>query len=321
MIITRSPLRVSLMGGGSDLQSHFKQHGGSVVSFTINKYVFTSINSKFLDGIRFAYSETENVSNYLELKHNIARETLSILLPDSNLEIATIADVPAKGTGLASSSAFTASFVSALFRYKQISVSKHQLAELVCDIEINRVKSPIGKQDQYATVFGGINKIVFPKEGDIDVKKINISSEARTRFEEHLLIVHTGIDRNTNETIFEISKGNNKSELLSLMSEMCDETIKCLHSKNFVALGKLINYSWELKKKLSLGVSNDKVDAAIAAGISLGAYGGKLLGAGSGGFILFICPPDRKELIVQNLALRPLICQIEFEGTKIVYES
>jgi D-glycero-alpha-D-manno-heptose-7-phosphate kinase len=309
------------MGGGSDLESHFKHHGGSVVSFAINKYVFTSINSKFLDGIRFAYSETENVSNCLELKHNIAREALSILLPDSNLEIATIADVPAKGTGLASSSAFTASFVSALLRYKQISLAKHQLAELVCDIEINLVKSPIGKQDQYATVFGGINKIVFPKEGAIDVKKIDITFEARRKFEEHLLIVHTGIDRNTNDTIFEISKSNNKNELLSLMSEMCDETIKCLLSKNFVALGELINYSWELKKKLSPGVTNDKVDAAIAEGISLGAYGGKLLGAGSGGFILFICPPDKKELIVQNLALRPLICQIEFEGTKIVYES
>jgi D-glycero-alpha-D-manno-heptose-7-phosphate kinase len=323
MIITRSPLRVSLVGGGSDLESHYKIHGGKVVSFAINKYVYCSLNSKFLKGIRLAYSEIEHVEHFYELRHKIARETLGLMLPEGNLEIATIADVPSKGTGLASSSAFTASLVLGLSKFKSLTISRKELAELVCEIEITKVQSPIGKQDQYATVYGGMNNIIFEKNGKVIVNKLSMSIEQLNSFEDHLLLVHTGINRETNSSIFQLASSDIsfKNRLLSEMSQLCDDVIRTISNQDFKRLGEILTHTWEMKKQLSRNMSNDLIDGAIYRGLKSGAYGGKLLGAGNGGFILFICPPVKRNRVLRELNMPSLNAIIDHRGSSIIYSE
>jgi D-glycero-alpha-D-manno-heptose-7-phosphate kinase len=323
MIITRSPLRVSLIGGGSDVESHFSVHGGSVVSFAINKYVYTSIHKRFLNGIRFAYSETEIVSHYSKLKHNIARESLKYFSLSENLEITTIADVPSKGTGLSSSSAFTASLLLGLSKLSLRTFSKSDFAELVCRIEIQEVGSPIGKQDQYATVFGDLNNIIFHKDGRVEVVSDLFDHHQRFLLENHILLVHTGIDRKTEDVIFNTGDNNhlNRTRILNQISGLTTTVIKAIRNQQMEELGEVISYSWDLKKSLKQGISNTVVDNLLAKGIRAGAYGGKLLGAGKGGFILFICPPEKKNSVLDRLNLKNLDIKIAKNGTELIYEN
>lgn len=326
MIIARSPLRVSLAGGGSDFPDYYLRNEGNVVSFAINKYVYVNLNKKFTKGIRFAYSTTENVDSAIEIVHPLFKQSLLKLKIEDDIEVTTIADVPAKGTGLASSSAFTAALLMVLKKYNNLRITKSELAELVCEIEIEKVKSPIGKQDQFATVYGGLNQIQFHTNGKVSVIPIELELEIRNNFEDSILLLHTGLDRDTNETL--------KNRKLSLKSdkkyfeletgklkEISYKIIPLLRDGNLKSVGELITESWMIKKNLYNSAANDYIDGFLNRGLESGAYGGKLLGAGNGGFIFLICPPDKKANVINNLGLQVLNAKLDFEGSKIVYHE
>jgi len=290
--VSRSPLRVSLFGGGSDIEDYYRKHAGEVLSFSINKYVYVAINDKFEDGIRLSYSKTENVQNPFQLEHQICRNLLPIYNVNSGIEIVTIADVPSRGSGLASSSAFTAALMANLNFRNKIKKSKYELAKSVCDFEIVQMNSPIGKQDQYATVFGGINKIKFYRSGKVLVSGIELKPDAQLKLEKSILLVHTSIDRDASEIL-----KNQKMEPINLdeqeekkhkLVDMISRGMNFIEKSDFQKLGKLLSESWEIKKSLGKNISNHEIDQIYQKGLDLGAFGGKLLGAGAGGFMLFV---------------------------------
>lgn len=320
--ISRSPLRVSLFGGGSDIEDYYKKHVGEVLSFSINKYVYVAINDKFEDGIRLSYSKTENVQNSFQLEHQICRNLLPIYNINSGIEIVTIADVPSRGSGLASSSAFTAALMANLNFRNKITKSKYELAKSVCDFEIVQMNSPIGKQDQYATVFGGLNKIKFYRSGKVLVSDIKLKPDAQLKLEKSILLVHTSIDRDASEILksqnMEPKNLDELEEKKHKLVDMISRGINFIEESDFKKLGRLLSESWEIKKSLGKNISNDEIDQIYQKGLDLGAFGGKLLGAGAGGFMLFVCPSGRRAEIAEKLGLRYFCPKLEFEGTKVV---
>lgn len=323
LTISRSPLRVSLFGGGSDFESYYSNHGGRVLSFAINKYVYTAINSKFREGIRFSYSKTENVLKANQIEHQICRLVLEEYGIETGIEIVTIADVSSKGTGLGSSSAFTASLVANLNYRDEKILNKQELAEIVCNIEINLHNSPIGKQDQYASVLGGINILNFDRLGQVSYEKISVSDTSREILESSLLLVHTEMDRSTDDVLKlqhtsatnDIQEYNSK---IDKMVNMINEAKEFVVNAQIEKLGRLLNESWQIKKSLSTKTTNQRIDEIYDKGIESGSFGGKLLGAGSGGFILFVCPPGKRDDIAKNIGMDFLTPKIDFEGTKIL---
>jgi D-glycero-alpha-D-manno-heptose-7-phosphate kinase len=326
MIVTRSPLRVSLAGGGSDFPDYYLKNAGSVVSFAINKYVYVNLNKKFTKGIRFAYSITENVDSVSEIEHPLFKQCLLKLNINDDIEVTTIADVPAKGTGLASSSAFTAALLIALHKYNDRQITKSELAELVCEIEIEKVKSPIGKQDQFASVYGGLNQIQFNTNGMVSVIPIELDLENRNKFEDSILLLHTGLDRDTNEALKNRKLSINSDEKFfeletGRLKDLSYKIIPLLRDGNLKSVGELITESWMIKKNLYNSAANEYIDWFLNRGLESGAYGGKLLGAGDGGFIFMICPPDKKAKVINNLGLQVLNAKMDFEGSKVVYHE
>ncbi len=326
MILTRSPLRVSLAGGGTDIQDYYEKFGGKVVSFAVNQYVYVSLNQGFLEGIRFAYSKTEAVENAKFLKHRIGRAILSDYSIDSGLEITTVADVPSKGTGLASSSAFTAALIQAISEHLEIKVSKNLLAEKVCNIEIDRLGSPIGKQDQYASVYGGINSISFLKNGKVQVTPLKLKSFELSKFENSIFLAHTGLSRSTDTVLRNMGKSNSKKlneyyDNLHVIKSYTGDMLESLKNMDLKEIGKILNESWAMKIKINREATNPVIDDIYQRAIKLGAYGGKLLGAGSGGFLFFVCDPDQRSTIVQKLGCRHIFPQIDFHGTSVIYKG
>jgi D-glycero-alpha-D-manno-heptose-7-phosphate kinase len=326
VILTRSPLRISLAGGGTDIQDYYEKFGGEVVSFAINQYVYVTLNKGFLEGIRFAYSKTETVESAKFLKHRIGRAVLSDYLHDSRLEITTVADVPSRGTGLASSSAFTAALIQALSEHLGIKVPKNLLAEKVCNIEINRLNSPIGKQDQYASVYGGINSISFLRNGKVQVKPIKLSRYNLSKFENSIFLAHTGLSRSTDAVFRNMGKSNLKKideyyDNLHTIKSYTQDMLESLKNMDLKNIGKILNESWAMKIKINREATNPIIDDIYQRAIKLGAYGGKLLGAGSGGFLFFVCDPDQKSTIVQKLGCRHIFPQIDFHGTSVIYKG
>ncbi len=326
MIVTRSPLRISLAGGGTDLKSYYTEFEGHVISLAIDKYVYVTLNKAFLDGIRFAYSETETVTNARFLRHRIGKAVLGSYSIESGLEITTVADVPSHGTGLASSSAFTAALIKALSVSQGKDLSKNLLAEKVCNIEIDKLKAPIGKQDQYASVYGGLNSINFFKNEDVQVQAINLGSGELTKFENSIFLIYTGISRSTNDVLrdMEIRNSKNKDKhnsnlhiLKSNARDMQESLIK-MDLKN---MGSILNESWLIKKKINNGATNSFIDGIYQKAIELGVYGGKLLGAGAGGFLFFVCDPDQRATILQKLDCKFILPKIDFSGTSVLYQD
>ena len=320
MIITRTPFRVSFAGGGSDLREFYAKNGyGAVVSAAINKYMYIVIHPYFHEKIRLKYSKTEDVENIDEIQHPIVRECLRKVEIEQGVEIASFADVPA-GTGLGSSSAFTVGLLNALYAYKGKVVSKERLAAEACEIEIDILKEPIGKQDQYAAAYGNINYIKFNKDETVDVSPILLTEQAREKLEDRFCLYYIGGKRKAGDILNEQKRNmlnEEKFQNLRKMVTLADELRDVLHNESVDSLGGLLHKGWLYKKELASGISNEDIDGLYNKAAEHGASGGKLLGAGGAGFLLFYT--NNHESLKKNLGCRALPFSIDREGTKIIF--
>jgi len=320
MIVVRSPLRISLGGGGTDLPSYYKENEGFLIAAAINKYVFVSVMNPFTDGYTLKYSEYENVNNIEDIKHPIIRESLKLGFK-KNLEITTLADLPS-GTGLGSSGSFTTALLKALYANSSKNLNQYELAELACDIEINKLKEPIGKQDQYIAVFGGISSFSFNKDDTVDVEPLNISDDTLYDLEDNLMLFFTGYSRSAGKILKDQdskSKQNDEDMLNNLhkVKKLGFESKKVLESGDTRIFGELMHEHWENKKKRSGGMSNPKINDWYDIAMQNGAIGGKLVGAGGGGFLMFMAD-DRNKLrkALTGAGMEEVRFNFDFEGTK-----
>jgi D-glycero-alpha-D-manno-heptose-7-phosphate kinase len=322
MIVTKTPFRVSLFGGGSDLEAFYSRSPGAVLSFTINKYMYISSHNFFeKDKIRAKYSRTETVNNTADLQHPIIREVFLQFKVKGGIEVSSIADIPS-GTGMGSSSCFTVGMLQNLYARNHRFVSKGKLAEEAADIEINKLGEPIGKQDQYAAAFGGLNIFRFQSSGHVGVEPINLKKDIFQNFQKHMLLFYTGQTRSTASVLNEQKANMNAEEKFRTMQKMVDSVEKgrdLLYSANWEEFGKLLHENWLFKKQMATKISNPEIDSAYEAAIEAGAWGGKLLGAGGGGFLLFFCSPDRADRVRAALKLQELEFKIEHDGSKVIY--
>lgn len=324
MIISRTPLRVSFVGGGSDLPSWYRQHGGAVVSATINKFVFVTVNKKFDDAIRVSYSSTENVHSVSEIAHPLVRAALRLLEIEGGLEITTIADIPSSGTGLGSSSSFTVGLLHALHAYKGEYVDARRLAEEACRIEIDICGAPIGRQDQYAAAFGGFNEITFNRDDWVGVRPLICAPALLEALWENLLLLYTRRHRSANEILARQNENASAStEVQQRLKAMVEQTRAFTHAldkNNLDEIGHILDEAWRLKRQLAEGISDPELNEWYEKAKKAGALGGKILGAGAGGFFLFYAPKERHAAICHALhELKPVSFQFERQGTSIIF--
>ena len=324
MIISRTPLRMSLVGGGTDLPVFYRKYGGAVVSTAINQFVYITVNKKFDDKIRVSYSRTEEARTVDRIKHPLVREAMKLLGLKGGIEITSIADIPARGSGLGSSSTFTVGLLHALHAYAERYASAEQLAREACEIEIERCGEPIGKQDQYAAAFGGFNFIEFNPDDSVSVEPILCKRETLQRLQENLLVFYTGIVRSASTILKQQQKTllaeKSKQKMLCRMAELARELKAELQRNNLDAFGEIIHANWELKRSITDQISTTQIDSWYQIARQRGAIGGKLLGAGSGGFMMFYAPAERHEAIVQGLKdLRRIDLRFEPQGSRIIF--
>jgi D-glycero-alpha-D-manno-heptose-7-phosphate kinase len=325
MIVTRSPLRISLGGGGTDLASYYEKYEGFVISAAINKYVYVSVTEPFTGRIILKYSKIENVENVTEIEHPIIREALKLSGRNSTkIEISTIADIPS-GTGLGSSGSFTTALLKALYSHQHKPIHAHELAELACEIEIGRLSEPIGKQDQYIATYGGITCFTFKKDGTVTVEPLAIAPETIHDLEDNLLLFYTGqyrsaskilIDQKTKSIINDIKMIDN----LDFIKDLGIRIRFALEKGDSKGFATLMNEHWEFKKIRSTGISNPNINKWYEIGLRNGALGGKLVGAGGGGFLMFYAS-DRQKLreAMKAEGLKELRFAFDFDGAKVIF--
>lgn len=323
MIITRTPFRISFFGGGSDYPAHFENHGGSVLSTTIDKYCYINVRHLppfFEHKSRIVWSKLESVRHHDEIQHPSAREILKFLNIDKGVEIHHDADLPAR-SGLGSSSSFSVGLIHALHALSGKIITKRQLALDAIYIEQEKLKENVGCQDQAAVAFGGFNKIEFGDYHKIAVHPIPLLSDKLNLLQDHLMLFFTGLARTASEVAQEqIKNTRNKEQEIKSMVKMVDEAINILNSGDIGDFGKLLHETWQIKKSLSSQISNSSIDEIYEAGLKSGATGGKLLGAGSGGFILFFVKPELQNQVKERLK-NLLYVPFKFEnlGSQIIY--
>lgn len=292
MVVTKTPLRVSLFGGGSDLPNYYKHNDGLCVSSSIDEYITIALNTCHTPHVKLMYSEIEIVNAPEELKHNRVRESLLLHEIDNGIEIASFANIPTKGSGLGSSSSFTVGLINAIrTEYDMPGRSPFDLAEDACHIEIERCGEPIGKQDQYAAAYGGFHAYEFSSHG-VAMRPIHISKANKLLLNDDLLFFSTGITRNASN-ILKKQVSNNKVDVTSQMVEIARSGVVALERGHLNYVGDLLHQSWLLKKQQADGISNEWIDEMYDAGMKAGALGGKLLGAGGGGYMMFYVPSNR----------------------------
>jgi D-glycero-alpha-D-manno-heptose-7-phosphate kinase len=324
MIISRTPLRMSFVGGGSDLPCFYRRHGGAVISTAVDKYIYVNINRKFDGGIRLAYSKTEEVDSVSKIEHKIVRAALECLSAEGGMEITTIADIPSRGTGLGSSSSFTVGLINAVSAYLGRYVSADDLGRLSCDVEIDRCGEPIGKQDQFAAAYGGLNLIEFKADDSVLVTPIIMPAEARRSLENRIIVFYTGMMRSASHILKAqseaLSTDESKRASLIRMVELTYRLRDEMQAGNLEAFGEILHDNWNLKKTLADGVSTSDIDDWYNLGRSAGALGGKILGAGSGGFLMFYAPEDRHQEIEAKLHfLRKIDFKFDPLGSRIIF--
>jgi D-glycero-alpha-D-manno-heptose-7-phosphate kinase len=324
MIISRTPLRVSFLGGGSDLPAYYRRHGGAVLSTTIEHSVYVTVSRKFDDAVRVSYSRTEEVAHASEIAHPLVRESLSLLGIEGGIEITSVADIPAKGTGLGSSSSFTVGLLNALHAFCGRHVSAARLAQESCDIELGRCGEPIGKQDQYAVAYGGMNFIRFHPDETVDVKKVVCPPAVLADLQARLLFFYTGVTRSASALLerqsVELASSCTKSSSMAKMVHLAESGFAAICEGRIDGVGAMLHDSWQLKKEMTSGISNPLIDDAYRAALAAGAEGGKLLGAGGGGFLMFFAAPERHEAIRAALhPLREVPFRFAREGSSIIF--
>jgi D-glycero-alpha-D-manno-heptose-7-phosphate kinase len=323
MIITRTPFRISFVGGGSDMETFYSRHQGAVLSTSIDKYMYISSHKFFFkDQVRVKYSKTETVDRVDDLRHPILREALKKSGLRGGIEISSIADIPA-GTGMGSSSSFTVGLLHNLSAVKRQYVTAAELAEKACEIEIDILKEPIGKQDQYAAAFGGLNIFYFNKDGSVQVEPLYIKNEIFKKLQENLIMFYTGNQRNASVILSEQKQNavrEDKFSILKSMVNLVPELRDSLYKERINDFGKLLHENWILKQKLASQISNKDIENIYNTGLNNGAKGGKLLGAGGGGFFLFYCEKQKQQKLKN--ALKPLYnfeFKFEQDGSKLIY--
>lgn len=324
MIIARSPLRISLGGGGTDLPSYYKEHEGFLIAAAIDKYVYVTINRPFLEGIYLKYSSIENVKKVSEIKHPIIREALTLQnLNTPQIEITSLADIPA-GTGLGSSGSFTTGLLKALYTYRKKHIHQEELAALACHIEIDRLGEPIGKQDQYIAAVGGITSFAFHKDDKVVSAPVNLNMDTLFDLEDNLLLFFTGFARSACNVLKDQKIRSEKNDE-SMMNNL--HYVKELGYRSKVALehgdtqlfGELMHEHWENKKRRTGGMSNPDIDKWYNLAMKNGAIGGKLVGAGGGGFLMFMAKDKaRLRKAMKESGLEEVRFKFDFEGTKVI---
>jgi len=328
VLITRTPLRISLLGGGTDLPIFYENNEfGQVLSFSINQYIYLSIHPLVEDeGILLKYSKQEYVTEAKNLEHPVAREVLSNFRV-SGVDISVTSDIPA-GTGMGSSSAFTVGMYQLVLSYLNQAHDQIELAKLACELEINQMKQPIGKQDQYACALGGINVLTFRKNQAVLLNSVDLSSSTLEKLNSDVFLVRVGGRRTAanllssqNELLTATKRESNLVNNYLRMRDLVTLGESELKNGNLERLGELINESWELKKSFDPRISNDLVDTTILDGRKLGTYGAKLLGAGGSGYVLMLAPKDRHSDLMDHFEGRILKPRVDFDGTKVIYKS
>ncbi len=325
MIVSRAPVRFSLGGGGTDLPSYSAVHGGFLVAAAIDKYVYVNANRRFYDSIRLSYSKTEIVENVSEIDHRIFRESLRLMGIANGIELVSVADVPAN-SGLGSSSTFTVALLNALHAYKQEFVSSEQLAREACRIEIETLKEPIGKQDQYIAAYGGITALTFNQDGTVEVERLPIRPEILDELETNILVFYSGVERAASAVLSDQGnaiKGNrdNAIERMHRIKALGYETRRMLLEGRIDDYGELLHEHWTNKRKLATNMTDSKIDEHYEAARAAGAIGGKLMGAGGGGFFMFYARPSERRRVYQAMigrGLRPLRFRYDTDGARIV---
>lgn len=321
MIITQTPLRISFAGGGTDFRGFYEKEYGSVVSTAIDKYIYVIIKERFDDLIRVGYTQTEMVESVDEIHHELVREAMRMVGITKGIEVSTMADIPSEGSGLGSSSTVTVGLLNALYAYMGEAVTAETLARQACEIEIGVLGKPIGKQDQYIAAYGGLRHFRFYGNEDVDVSSINIDEGARQRLCESLLLFYTGSTRKSSDVLSE-QRSNiaSKMPLLIEMRNQADELARLLKVGAIASLGQTLREGWIRKRQLASGISNPQIDELFDLAMSAGAIGGKVTGAGGGGFFLVCTPPENRAAVRKKLShLRELPINLSRDGSKIMF--
>jgi len=326
MIITRSPLRISLGGGGTDLPSYYRQHGGFLIAAAIDKYIYITVHRRFVEGFLLKYSHFEEVSEIDKIAHPIIREAFKLTdVRERNLEIASMADIPA-GTGLGSSGSFTTALLKALHALHKNLVHPAELAEQACHIELEKLREPIGKQDQYIAAYGGITCFQFLPTGEVQASPLRISEDAYLDLEDNLLLFFTGYSRSASTILQEQHDKSTKSdkamlENLHLIKELGHQSQRALEAGDLNEFARLMDVHWQQKKQRSANMSNQHINEFYDCAMANGALGGKLIGAGGGGFLMFYAE-DKSRLrhAMREKGLTEIRFRFEPEGTKILIQ-
>ena len=323
MIVVQTPLRISLFGGGTDFPDYFRQHGGCVLSTTIDKYIFVTIMHRFDEKIVVGYTRTESVDSVRDIKHDLIREALDITKTCRGVEIATMADIPSTGSGLGSSSSITVGALHAAYALQGELVSAETLAQQACHIERDILKQPIGIQDQYIAAYGNLRFIEFCKNGETRVHKTQFSPMVRQKLQQNLLLFYTGISRQSGAVLSE-QKANiaDKQATLGKMQQIARDAVSALQHEDVDAVGDLLHESWQLKKQLASRISNPEINDMYDAAREAGAIGGKISGAGGGGFLMLYCPVEHRSAVIQRLShLRELPFRFDSMGSQIIFNK
>ncbi len=321
MIIVQTPLRISFFGGGTDFPSFFMEEGGCVLSSAIDKYIFVSVKERFDDKLRVGYTQTEMVDCIDEIQHELIRESLRMTGIRSSLEVTTMGDIPSEGSGLGSSSTVTVGALHAMYTYLGEMVSAETLAREACKIEMDVLQKPIGIQDQYIAAYGNLRFFEFLPDGQVKTEKVKLDPESRRAFNERFLLFFTGVSRRA-DNILKEQKENIKDRITILreIKQMVHEARKILDNGDFDTFGRLLHESWSLKKGLAGSITNGAIDDMYELARRNGAIGGKITGAGGGGFLLLYVPYE-KQLSVRNALceLRELPFRLESDGSKVIF--
>ncbi len=325
MIIVRSPLRISLGGGGTDLPSYYEENEGFLITAAINKFVYITMHENFNDEILVKYSKSENVKNADDIHHPIFRECIKMLsLGNDYFEIQSMADIPA-GTGLGSSSSFTTALLKCLHEYKGELITPEELAREACEIEMVRLKEPIGKQDQYIAAYGGIRAMWFKRDGSVEVNNVNMSRETFYNLEDNLVLYFTGFERSASRILKEQddktkSSDNDMKSNLDMVKSMGLDSLKAFESGKLRDFADIMKQHWEIKKKRSKEMSNPRIDEWYDYAMKNGALGGKLIGAGGGGFLMFYSEDKiRLRDAMKKTGLKEVRFRFESQGTRLIY--
>jgi D-glycero-alpha-D-manno-heptose-7-phosphate kinase len=324
MIISKTPCRLSFAGGGSDIESYYRENGGAVVSVTIDKYVYLTLQQKFDHHIRIGYSRTEEVERVDDIQHPIVRHCLKMLGPRQGIEITSHADIPSRGSGLGSSSSFTVGLFNGLYAFQGRHASPQALAEKACHVEIDLCGDPIGKQDQYAAAFGGLRMYHFHPDGSVKVEPLICQARTIENLQHNLLMFYTGITRNAGDILREQTRvlGREQAAIHAMRGivENAHALRRELENGNPDGVGEILHHSWMLKRSLTNGISSPEIDGWYEAARNAGAMGGKILGAGGGGFLLLYVHREQQAAVKQALSrLRQIPFHFENEGSKIIF--